>query len=81
MMDSKFIAITLETYIREDISRTIATLYSLLHAKHKHWASHYKVWDAKQKTVTAIYGDFDESYEELPWFLAALKDVDPTTMT
>ena len=44
MMDSKFIAITLESYVRENISRTIATLRSLLDAKHDHWASHYKVW-------------------------------------
>ena len=36
MMDSKFIAITLKIYIREDMLRTIATLCSLLHAKHKH---------------------------------------------
>nr|XP_023883392.1 uncharacterized protein LOC111995693 [Quercus suber] len=81
MMDSKFIAITLESYVREDISRTIATLRSLSHAKHDHWASHYKVWDAKHKAVAAIYGDFDESYAELPRFLAALKDADPTTVT
>ena len=81
MMDSKFIAITLESYVREDISRTVATLRSVLHAKHGHWASHYKVWDAKQKAVAAIYGDFDESYVELPQFLAVLKDADPTTVT
>ena len=81
MMDSKFIAITLESYVREDISRTVATLRSVLHAKHGHWASHYKVWDAKQKAVAAIYGGFDESYAELPRFLAALKDADPTTVT
>nr|POE78930.1 hypothetical protein CFP56_46098 [Quercus suber] len=81
MMDSKFIVITLESYVREDISRTIATLRSLLHAKHDHWASHYKVWDAKHKAVAAIYGDFDESYAELPRFLAALKDADPTIVT
>ena len=81
MMDSKFIAITLESYVREDISRTVSTLRSLLHAKHGHWASHYKVWDAKQKAVAAIYGDFEESYAELPRFLAALKDADSTTVT
>ncbi|XP_075665267.1 uncharacterized protein LOC142634914 [Castanea sativa] len=80
MIDLNFIAITIKSYIWEDISRTIATLRSLLHAKHDHWASHYKVWDAKQKVVTAIYGDFDESYAELPRFLAALKDADPTTV-
>ena len=81
MMDSKFIAITLESYVLEDISRTIATLHSLLHVKHDHWASHYKVWDAKQKAVVAIDEDFDELYAELPWFLVALKDADPTTVT
>ena len=31
--------------------------------------------------VVAIYGDFDESYVELPQFLATLKDADPTTVT
>ena len=81
MVDSKFITITLETYIQEDISRTIATLRSLLHAKHKHWASHYKIWDAKQKAVATIYGDFDESYVELRQFLMVLKDANPTTVT
>ena len=80
-MDSKFIAITLESYVREDISRTVATLCSLLHAKHSHWASHYKVWNAKQKAVAAIHGDFNESYVELPRFLVAIKDADPTTVT
>ena len=80
-MDLKFISITLELYIREDISRTIATLRSFLHVKHDHWASHYKVWNAKQKVVAAIYGDFNESYAELPQFLAALKDADPTIVT
>ena len=81
MMDSKFIAITLESYVQEDISRIVPTLRSLLHAKHGHWASHYKVWDAKQKAIAAIYDEFDESYVELPRFLAALKDADPTTVT
>ncbi|XP_075663238.1 uncharacterized protein LOC142632784 [Castanea sativa] len=59
MMDLRFIAITLEPYVREDISRTIATL----------------------QVVAAIYGDFDESYAELPRFLAALKGADPSTVT
>ena len=36
VMDLKFIAITFESYVWEDISRTIATLHSLLHAKHDH---------------------------------------------
>ncbi|KAK9988918.1 hypothetical protein SO802_029157 [Lithocarpus litseifolius] len=37
------------------------------------------VWDAKQKAVAAIYGDFKKSYAELPRFLAGLKDASPGT--
>ena len=74
MMDSNFIVVTLETYIWEDILRTVPCLRSLLHVKHKHWVFHYKIWDAKQKAVATIYGDFDESYIELPRFLTALKE-------
>ena len=37
--------------------------------------------EAKHKAIARIYGDFDELYVELPWFLAALDDVDPDTVT
>ena len=41
----------------------------------------YKVWEAKQKAIARIYGDFDELYAKLPQFLAALSDADPNTIT
>ena len=34
----------------------------------------YKVWDAKQKAVAAIYRDFKKFYAKLPLFLAGLKN-------
>ena len=40
-----------------------------------------KVWEAKQKAVACIYGDFDKSYVKLPWFLASLSDADPNIVT
>ena len=53
----------------------------MLHAKHGHEVTMYKVWEAKLKAVARIYADFDESYAELPQFLVALDDVDPDTVT
>ena len=41
----------------------------------------YKVWKDKQKAIMHIYGDFDESYMELPRFLAVLSDADSDTVT
>ena len=81
MMDSKFISIALEKYVQEDLTRSIEDLCSILHAKHKHYVTMYKVWEAKQKAVVRIYGDFDESYAELPQFLAALSDANLDTVT
>ena len=54
MMDSRFISIALEQYKREDIGRSIKDLRSMLHAKHGHEVTMYKVWEAKQKAVTRI---------------------------
>ena len=65
MMDSKFISIALEKYVREDLTRSVKDLRSILHAKHEYDVTMYKVWEAKQKAVARIYGDFDESYVEL----------------
>ncbi|XP_023926256.1 uncharacterized protein LOC112037653 [Quercus suber] len=81
MMDSRFISIALKQYVREDITRSIKDLRSMLHAKHGHDVTMYKVWEAKQKAVACIYGDFDKSYAELPRFLVALDDADPNTVT
>ena len=42
-MDLRFISIALEQYIREDIARSIKDLCSMLHAKHRHEVTMYKV--------------------------------------
>ena len=62
MMDSKFISIALEKYVGEDLTQFVKDLCSILHAKHGHDVTMYKVWEAKQKAIAHIYGDFDESY-------------------
>ncbi|XP_075649720.1 uncharacterized protein LOC142620205 [Castanea sativa] len=74
MIDSVFLVYVLERYIREDPAYKIKNLRHVALADLKHEVSHYKVWDAKQKAVAAIYEDFKESYAELPRFLAGLKD-------
>ncbi|KAK9985848.1 hypothetical protein SO802_030799 [Lithocarpus litseifolius] len=72
MIGSAFLAYVLECYIREDPTYKIKNLCHVALADLKYEVSHYKVWDAKQKAVAAIYGDFKESYAELPHFLSKL---------
>lgn len=47
MMDSKFISIALEKYVREDLTRKVRDLCSMLNARHGHDVTMYKVWEAK----------------------------------
>ncbi|XP_075653853.1 uncharacterized protein LOC142624198 [Castanea sativa] len=58
-MDSRFINIALEQYIWEDIARSIKDLRSMLHAKHEHEVTMYKVWEAKVPQFLAILNDVD----------------------
>nr|POE95152.1 hypothetical protein CFP56_25270 [Quercus suber] len=51
MMDSKFISIALEQYVREDITRSIKDLRSMLHAKHGHDVTMYKFDGYKDSKV------------------------------
>uniref|UniRef100_A0A2N9ICB4 SWIM-type domain-containing protein n=1 Tax=Fagus sylvatica TaxID=28930 RepID=A0A2N9ICB4_FAGSY len=44
-----------------------------------HKISYYKVWDAKQKAIANIFGDWGESYQLLPKFMKALIDSNPGT--
>ena len=38
--------------------------------------SYYKLWDAKQKAIAKIFGDWEESYQRLRKLLLAYLDQD-----
>ncbi|KAL4356507.1 hypothetical protein AHAS_Ahas09G0093600 [Arachis hypogaea] len=42
-------------------------------------ASYRKVWLAKQRVIARIYGDWEESYNELPRWLFAMQMYLPST--
>ncbi|XP_065626133.1 uncharacterized protein LOC136066181 [Quercus suber] len=44
-----------------------------------HKPSYYKVWDAKQKAIGKLFGNWEESYQRLQKLLMAYIDMDPTT--
>ncbi|XP_057756502.1 uncharacterized protein LOC130975783 [Arachis stenosperma] len=55
---------------REDATVTIKVLQEATEANYGLRPSYRKVWMAKQKAITQIYGDREESYAELPrWML------------
>ena len=79
MMDSNFLAQELHKYILEDHTYKIKDLQNLMKERFQHKISYYKKWDAKQKAIAKIYGNWEELYQKLHKLLLAYKDSDMGT--
>nr|XP_023872004.1 uncharacterized protein LOC111984617 [Quercus suber] len=79
MMDSNFVASEIVGKLRQKHTAPIDELWEIIHTKYKHELSYYKVWDAKQKAIAKIYGDWEESYQRLRKLLLAYLDQDSGT--
>ena len=61
MMDSNFLAKELHIYVLADHTSKIKDLQNLMKERFKHDISYYKIWDAKQKAIANIHGNWEES--------------------
>jgi len=48
--------------------------------KYGYTISYTKAWNAKQRAIEEIFGDWDKSYELLPRFMLGLKESNPGTI-
>ena len=80
MMDSNFVASEIVGKLREtNGTACIDELWQIIRSKYNHEFSYYKVWDAKQKVIAKIFGDWEESYRRLQKLLLAYLDQDSGT--
>ena len=79
MMNSNFVAPEIVGKLRQNHTARIDELWEIIHTKYNHELSYYKVWDAKQKTIAKIFGDWEESYQRLRKLLLAYLDQDSGT--
>ena len=61
-MDSNFVALEIVGKLRQDHIAHIDQLQDIININYDHELSYYKVWDAKQKAITKIFGDWEQSY-------------------
>ena len=52
--------------IREDPSIKVSLVQERISSLFNYKVSYRKAWIAKQKAMTLVYGDWDESYAQLP---------------
>ncbi|XP_050258972.1 uncharacterized protein LOC126703966 [Quercus robur] len=79
MMDSNFLAKELHTYVLVNHTSKIKGLQNLMKERFNHDISYYKIWNAKQKAIANIHGNWEESYQKLQKLLLAYKNSDPST--
>ncbi|XP_065635900.1 uncharacterized protein LOC112013214 [Quercus suber] len=79
-MSCNFIALDIHQKLCEDHTTPVKHLRSMIETKYNgHKPSYYKVWDAKQKAIAKMFGNWEESYQRLQKLLMAYIDQDPTT--
>ncbi|XP_016163984.1 uncharacterized protein LOC107606433 [Arachis ipaensis] len=67
--------------VRADAAVTVKVLQQATEADYGFRPSYRKVWMAKQKAVAEIYGDWEESYAELPRWILGIQATMPGTIT
>ncbi|XP_057718018.1 uncharacterized protein LOC130932656 [Arachis stenosperma] len=67
--------------VRADAAVTVKVLQQATEADYGFRPSYRKVWMAKQKAVAQIYGDWEESYAELPRWMLGIQATLPGTIT
>ena len=65
MMDSNFLAKKLHINVLADHTSKIKDLKNLMKERFNHNILYYKIWDAKQKAIANIHGNWEESYQKL----------------
>ncbi|XP_050255180.1 uncharacterized protein LOC126701084 [Quercus robur] len=79
MMSCNFIADVILKKLCEDHTTPIKHLKSVIELKYEgQKPSYYKVWDAKQKAIGKMFGNWEESYQRLQKLLMTYIDQDPT---
>ena len=63
--------------IREDPSIKVSLVQERISSLFNYKVSYRKAWIAKQKAMTLVYGDWDESYGQLPIWLNQMQHFSP----
>ena len=80
-MDCNFIADKIKELVRAQPNLCVAAIAADIKRNYHYTASYRKCWEAKQKAMAMIYGDWDISYRLLPRWLHAVKHFCPGSVT
>ena len=66
--------------VKEDPTISVSVLIAHLKSKYEYTTTYRKAWIAKQKSIERIYGNWEQSYVDLPQWLLTLQTYVPGTL-
>ena len=78
-LTSSFISIAIEHLVKADWGVKVDMLRASIKNSFSYTIPYAKAWNAKQKAISKLFGDWETSYQYLTRYLEALKKVNPGT--
>ncbi|RYQ80103.1 hypothetical protein Ahy_Scaffold1g106732 isoform J [Arachis hypogaea] len=73
-LDSDTVAEAIRPLVESDPSIKVKSIIAEVQSRFNYTISYRKAWLAKQKSVALVFGDWEESYQALPWWLSVAQD-------
>nr|XP_025670547.1 uncharacterized protein LOC112770375 [Arachis hypogaea] len=71
-LDSDTVAEAIRPLVETDPSIKVKSIIAEVQSRFNYTISYRKAWLAKQKSVAIFFGDWEESYQALPWWLSVM---------
>jgi hypothetical protein len=79
-LDAKMICESIVPLLRENLSVTAPIIVAHIREKYNYTISYKKAWNARNKAIEQIYGNWVESYEALPQWVMVMEKWIPGTI-
>lgn len=79
-LDSTLISQSTKSLVSNDPSIKVKSIIAHIREKFNYTTSYRKAWIAKNKAIEDVYGNWEQSYNELPQWLMAMKQYLPETV-
>ncbi|XP_031741732.1 uncharacterized protein LOC116403927 [Cucumis sativus] len=78
-LDSNFMSVQIQNMVKADPTITVPVLVEIIKQQYGYSVKYERVWQAKKKALITVFGDWEKSYNELPYWLSAVVHYNPGT--
>ncbi|KAL6560408.1 hypothetical protein OROGR_003967 [Orobanche gracilis] len=79
-LDSEFVCCQIKSLVKAQLSLTLTAIQAFISDRFAYEISKTKAWNAKQKAIVSLFGDWKESYKILPRYMNVLMQENPGTI-